>query len=61
MVASTKEGKDRQRRAVTTHGLYAGPNHPDFGELPGPRWNGPGSREYRAELRKAMRDIEKIL
>ena len=59
--ARTKAGKDRQRRAVTKHGLYAGPDHPDFGKLPGPRWGGPGSREYRAELRKTMREIDKIL
>ena len=43
--ARTKEGKDRQRRAATKSGLYAGPNNPvvleRFGTgQAGPNWPG---------------------
>ena len=48
----TKEGKDRQRRAVTKHGLYAGLNQPDYGEAAGPRW--PGHIKGRRELFKRL-------
>ena len=49
----TPEGKARMRLAITTHGLYAGPDHPDFGGMPGPRW--PGLQEDRRQTREAMR------
>jgi hypothetical protein len=45
----TKEAKDRLRRAASKHGLYAGPYHPTFGEMPGPLW--PGLGEERKWLR----------
>lgn len=49
----TPEGKARQRRAVTTHGMYAGLDHPDFGYAAGPLWR--GHRQYRKQLREMMR------
>ena len=49
----TPEGKANQRQAVTKHGLYAGPDHPDFGKPAGPLWR--GHRQYRKQLREAMR------
>lgn len=36
----TKEGKDRLRIAATKHGMYAGPDHPIYGAMPGPKWRG---------------------
>ena len=40
------------RRAVTKTGLYAGPDHPDFGERAGPRWPGHGRAGWRAGLKR---------
>ncbi len=34
---------------LTKHGMYAGPNHPDYGEKAGPLW--PGHSATRRELK----------
>ena len=54
----TKEGKDRQRRAVTKSGLYSAGDNPVVKELfgitaPGPKW--PGHRHSKP-LTKAERE-----
>ncbi len=48
----TEEGKAKVRVAATKHGMYAGPDHPDFGEAAGPRW--PGHAKGRRELFKRL-------
>ncbi len=55
----TPEGLARLRRANTTHGLYAGPNHPDFGELPGPYWRDDELREIYRRGKISMRILKK--
>ena len=49
----TEEGKARSRIGATKYGAYAGPNHPIYGETPGPLW--PGLKDVRRQTREAMR------
>ena len=67
--ARTKAGKERHRRAVTKHGLKAGPGNPVNIELygsdaPGPRWPGHASRRKLAKtvdkLQGTLGEIEKL-
>lgn len=53
---TTPEGRVRHRRAATKHGVYAGPNHPDYPDgKPGPRW--PGLRGIRRQARESMKEL----
>jgi hypothetical protein len=54
----TKEGLDHMRRSKTRHGLYVGPDHPDF-ERAGPRWPGWQRRINRKKLKEIIRKLRK--
>lgn len=54
----TPEGKARMRHAVTKHGLYVGPDHPDY-DTPGPRWRDPEMVKIRSDARAAIRLLKK--
>ena len=56
----TPEGRARLRRALTTHGLYVGPGHPDF-DTPGPYWRDPERTEVRRSWRAALRRLQREL
>ena len=52
---TTPEGKARHRKAVTKHGAFAGPGHPDH-EKAGPKW--PGHQKGRKQIRSVLRRLK---
>lgn len=57
----TPQGRQRQRAAVTKHGLYAAPGNPMLPDRRhGPRWSDPRLKEVRKSWRASAKVLRRL-